>query len=97
MIGFIVLGVFCAISLIFNVLTLACAARNALDQREAVGSLIDGHNTVARKVADLGEKLEGAMDCLLTLDANTSAEVESQNLAVPNAKAASYKIRARPC
>jgi len=79
MIGLIVLGVFCAISLIFNLLTLACAAKKALDQREAVGVLIDGHNHVARKVGDLGEKLESAMDCLLILDAtaDTSAEVNA--------------------
>jgi hypothetical protein len=72
MIGLIVLAVLCTISLIFNVLTLVCAARNALDQREAVGVLIDSHNHVARRIGDLAEELESAMNCLLTLDATAA-------------------------
>ncbi len=79
MFGFIVLGVLCTASLFINFLTLACGGRIAVDQRQAVDALIEGHNIVAQRVRDFNETLESAMDCLLILDAtaDTSAEVNA--------------------
>jgi hypothetical protein len=72
----VLLCVLCTASLLISFLTLACAGRIALDQRQAVDALIEGHNTVAQRVKDFNETLESAMDCLLILDAtaDTSAE-----------------------
>jgi len=81
MIGLILLVcVLCTASLITSFLTLAIASRHTIEQRQATEALVDGHNTVARKVNDFTETLDNAMDCLLTLDAvfaDSSAEVDA--------------------
>jgi hypothetical protein len=69
MFGFVVLLCVSTASLFISFLTLACAGRIALDQRQAVDALIEGHNTVAQRVSDFNTTLESAMDCLLILDA----------------------------
>ena len=65
--GFILLA--CTASVVFSFLTLACAGRLVLEQRESITALIQGHNTVAGRVGDFDAKLDNALDCLLTIDA----------------------------
>jgi hypothetical protein len=72
----VLLCVLCTASLLISFLTLACAGRIALNQRQAVDALIDGHNTVAQRVSHFDETLESAMECLLTLDANADSSAE---------------------
>lgn len=68
----IALIVLTTINTILTFLILACAGRIRLDHQEASDALINGHNRVAQRVSELKDELDGALDCLLTLDATVA-------------------------
>lgn len=78
MIGIIVLCVLCTVTVLFSFLTLAAIGRLLIEQRQSVDALVNANNVLVRRIDDFSERLDGALDCLILLDAfksDSSAEV----------------------
>lgn len=81
MIGFVVLAcVLFTASLLFTFLILIVVGRMRIDQQESIDALIAAHNLVAQRVSGFDDRLDGALDCLVTLDAAAANSTAGVNV-----------------
>ena len=75
-VAIIVVCVFSALSLAMSFLTVAAAGRVSLDQRLLRNEIADRYGEMVDRTEELTGVVEGACDCLVSLDAKSSETVE---------------------
>lgn len=76
MIALIVLS---AINALFSFLALACLGRIVRESNENVVAFIQAHNILVRRITDLDDSVDSALDCLLTVDAQASSSSSAES------------------